>query len=483
MNRFLYVAAAVAVVVSVFVFQGEEKVEDKVSLTTEAVDKGNIRKIVTASGSVNPVIKVEVGSQVSGQIIELYKDFNDTVKEGELIAKIDPQRFEMQVKRQEADLKIAQSTVLQQHALVKSEEANFENAKRQYERQKQLKNEGIASEAAYDNAELAYQLSVQKLAITNAQLENAKAVVDQRQSSLEQARVDLEYCFIRSPINGVVIGRNVNIGQTVAASFSAPILFQLAQDLREIRVEASVDEADIGNVNEGQDVSFTVDAYDGRRFEGKVEQVRYAAVVEQNVVTYTVTILANNRELLLLPGMTANVEIVTGQRDDVLRIPNAAFRFQPTPDQMPEGAGQQSGGGFGQGGGFNPDVFAERMVSRMRGQVTLTDEQADKVTDKLKEIFAEGASAMRHLRGGGLYDKLSDILSADQIAKLKEASQQAREQSRGNRGRMASVWMEGGANGKLEQKFVRIGVQDDLYTEVLGGQIKEGDAVITGISR
>ncbi len=485
MNRFVVGLVIVAVAAGAYYFSGEEKSDVQFTLVKEKIERGNIRKIVTASGTINPVVKVEVGSQVSGQIIELQKDFNDTVQEGELIAKIDPQKFEMRVKQQEADLRIAESQVLQQRATLKSELANFDNAKRQYERQSELQKEGIASEASFDNAELAYQLATQRLEITKAQLENAIAVVEQRKSTLEQARIDLEYCYIRSPINGVVIERNVNIGQTVAASFSAPILFQLAQDLSDVRVEASVDEADIGGVEEGQQVTFSVDAYLDRTFSGTVEQVRYAAVVEQNVVTYTVTILAKNEELLLLPGMTANVEIITGQRNDVMRIANAAFRYQPSPDLLPEDAQEQPSTPFGGGGGgFDPDRIATRMVDRMKGQITLSDEQAEQVADKFKELFKEGAGAMRRMRGGAIYDEFNDILSEEQIKTLKDAAQ-ARAAGGGrqaaNRGRPAQVWVQSSDTGFLEQRFVRIGVQDDQFTEILGGQLQEGSEVVVGI--
>jgi HlyD family secretion protein len=274
-------------------------------LRTNVVTRGDILQAVTANGSLNPVRTVTVGSQISGIITELKVDFNSRVKEGDLLAKIDPATYERAYARAEADLANAKAG----YALA---EFNAKRAKSLYESK-------LISETEAQEAEV--------------NLLQADANVKIRQASLDTAKVDLDRTVILAPISGMVISRKVEAGQTVAASFNAPELFQIANDLTKMQIETAVSEADVGNVAEGQTVDFTVDAFPNRKFKGKVRQVRFAGVTNQNVVSYTTIVEVDNTDLKLRPGMTANASIITAQRTNVFRIPNSALRFRP-PDSI-----------------------------------------------------------------------------------------------------------------------------------------------------
>jgi len=329
-------------------------------IETTQLDVGDITRAVATSGAVRPLITVEVGSQLSGQLEEIYVDFNSEVTAGQVIALIDAQTFESRVVQSRADLEVARSNVIVQQAAIDRANANLRKARLEYERAEPLANAGTLSASEFDTALASYESAKADLTMAEAQLQNARANEEQRQASLESAEIDLERTKIRSPIDGVVIERAVDQGQTVAASFSAPVLFRIAQDLTKIQIEANVDEADIGNVVEGNEAAFEVDAYPGMGFKGRVEQVRLAPNETNNVVTYTVIITADNPDLKLLPGMTAIVEIVTGRVEDSLRVSNDALRFKPAAGselaqkveqmraQRPEGQPRQNQPGAGQ---------------------------------------------------------------------------------------------------------------------------------------
>jgi HlyD family secretion protein len=273
-----------------------------------AVDVGDISRGVTATGTLQPITTVQVGSQVSGMITDLYADFNTKVKKGQLLAKLDSSTFEAAVTQAQANLAKAQS--------------DLANASKTEARNRQLLTAQLIAQSDYD--------------LSKNQLEDAKATVDQTAASLKQAEANLGYTVIRSPISGVVVARDVDRGQTVAAGFNAPVLFVIAEDLTKMQVAANVDEADIGQVDSGQDVKFSVDAYPGEQFEGYVEQVRINSVTTSNVVTYTVMINTPNPDERLLPGMTATVNIVNASRTGVLRVPIAATRLMPPPELLAE---------------------------------------------------------------------------------------------------------------------------------------------------
>jgi len=293
------------------------------------IESGALTAQVSASGTLNPVVSVQVGSQVSGQIKEILVDFNSPVKAGQLIARIDPETFQLRVRQAEADLDAARAALAVQRAEVARSAASLADALRDYERKKLLLEKSFISAAERDKAQTAYAIAQAAAQVSAAQVRNSEAVVKQRESQLAQSKVDLERTAIRSPVDGIVVKRSVDTGQTVAASLQAPELFVIAKNLTDMQVETSIDEADVGRIQLGQKASFTVDAFPGRAFEGAVVQVRKAAQVVSNVVTYTVIISAANPELALLPGMTANARIVVARKDKVLKAPNTALRFRP----------------------------------------------------------------------------------------------------------------------------------------------------------
>src|SRR3990167_2369878 len=315
------------------------------------VEKGSLVATVSATGNLNAVITVQVGSQVSGQIKELLADFNSQVKKGQLIARIDQDIFEAKVNKAKADLENAQAAGLNQTA-------NLERARA----------EGEEAEERALAAQI--KMSEAQLQVAAAQLKAAQAQVKLKKASLDQALVDLDHTLIRAPVDGTVVSRNVDVGQTVAASLQAPTLFTIAKDLTQMQVDTNVDEADIGRIRVGDRVTFTVDAFPARPFSGQVVQIRKAPQVVQNVVTYNVVVGVQNPDLKLLPGMTANVRIVVEQKPSVRKGPKAALRFRPQGVQAdgPARGGPQgrpagwpaaptapgrgaAGGGVGVGGG------------------------------------------------------------------------------------------------------------------------------------
>lgn len=301
MKKVLLVVAGLAAVILLFlIFVGGDKKSEATFVTAEA-ERGNISILVTATGTLEAVTTVQVGSQVSGTISALYVDFNDRVKKGQLIAQLDPTFLKAQVAQTKADLERATASV------------NL--SKKEYERAMSLFQKNLISESERDLSLTNYELAV-------AQQKSATAALD-------RARTNLDYATIVSPIDGVVISRNVDVGQTVAASLQAPTLFTIAQDLAEMQVNTSIDEADIGAIGEGQQVLFTVDAYPDSTFEGYVSQIRLSPEIVQNVVTYNVIIQVSNPQLLLKPGMTANVTILVDHRENVLKVPAGALRFRP----------------------------------------------------------------------------------------------------------------------------------------------------------
>jgi HlyD family secretion protein len=282
---------------------------------TVTIDRGKIASRVTATGTLSALVTVLVGSQVSGRIESIRADFNSPVKKGQIVATIEPSLFQAAVEQARANDASARANV-------DKSKAQAVDAERQYTRAKQLGEQKLIAQADIDTAEANWN-------IAKAQLAASQAGVQQSAAALHQAQVNLKYATIYSPIDGVVISRSVDVGQTVAASLQAPTLFTIAQDLTKMQVDTSVAEGDVGKISPGMHVSFSVDAYPGQRFEGAVRQVRDAAVTVQNVVTYDAVIDVDNSKRLLKPGMTATVTFTPAERNDVLRIPNAALRYRP----------------------------------------------------------------------------------------------------------------------------------------------------------
>ena len=307
------------------------------------VERGDITSSVTATGTINPVVTVLVGSQVSGTIKALYADFNSRVKEGQVIAQIDPALFEAQVEQARANVLKAQAGLANAQATVQGARANLYKAevavadtKRTLDRNAPLAERKVVAQQVLDTAQANYDSAVAQrdalkaqLLVADAQVESEKANVENTKAALRMTETNLRYSTIRSPVNGVVISRNVDVGQTVAASLQAPTLFTIAKDLTQMQVDTNFSEADIGRIDTAQEATFTVDAYPEITFRGKVSEIRNAPQTIQNVVTYDVVIMVANPDLKLKPGMTANVTILVAHRDGALKIPNAALRFRP----------------------------------------------------------------------------------------------------------------------------------------------------------
>lgn len=377
---------------------------------TAKLEKGALSAAVSASGALNAVVTVQVGSQVSGQIKEILADFNSEVKKGQVIARLDPETFESRAAQVEADLRavensleVARGNLAVRQAEIGKSGIALAEAQRNLERKRALVAQGFISPAELDTAQAAADTAreQQRLAqadagVAEAQVGSARAGVAQRQAALRQARLELDHSIIRSPVDGVVISRNMDVGQTVAASFQAPVLFSIARDLAKMEVNVAVDEADVGRVAAGQKVRFTVDAFPGERFAGQVRQIRKAPQVSNNVTTYSVMATVDNPDLKLLPGMTANARILTEERKDVLKAPNEALRFRP--------------------------------------------------------LNADGAPIKLEVRG--------------------------REDGPGIPGRL---WVAG-KEGQPAPINVRLGVSDGKFTEILKGEVQEGQEVILGLT-
>jgi HlyD family secretion protein len=417
----LVIIAGVVLVLSLF----SRNKNDISKYKKEAVDKGNIEALVITTGTLNPVNTVDIGSQVSGKVEKLYVDFNSQVKEGQVIAELDQSQFITRVKQNEANYQSSEA------ALEKSK-VTLDNTKKKYDRAMNLFEKELISFEEKESIETQYYSA-------RADIQSSEARLEQAQSQLDSSKVDLTYTIIKSPIDGIVIDRRINIGQTVAASLQAPVLFQIADDLSKMQVECSVDEADIGKVKEGQKVKFTVDAFPTENFTGKVSQVRYAPEIVQNVVTYTTIVEVSNPEMKLRPGMTATVSVVTGEAKNVLRVPNSALRF-------------------------NPSLSPEEMQALM----------ADMRKEMRERRGGSERTAGSH-PGGDPQRQGSQRPSSGQQASGMRGSGMRGTQMR----QFARVWMED-ENGRLKMAFVRTGVTDNSNTEIVSGNLKEGQLVITG---
>jgi HlyD family secretion protein len=499
LRRVLGVVVVLAVLAGLWQFLGR-KSEPQINYETATVDRGVVEKTVSSSGSVAALITVDVGSQISGQISELKVDFNSPVRKGDLLAVIDPQTYKSRVVSAEADVAVARANVGTQEATIRKAISTLEQADSDYKRQQALAEQKLVSVSAVEIALKTLQLAKGDLDIGQAQLANVTATLRTRQAALDQARIDLSRTEIRSPIDGVVIKRAIDLGQTVAASLQAPVLFSIAQDLSRIQIEAKVDEADIGSIKPEDVATFTVDAFPDQNFQGRVAQVRLAATTVQNVVTYSVMVQAANPRQMLLPGMTANVRIVTDRRENVLRVANDAARFQPAgasanrgPAGVPGAGVPDAAGGAGAGG------FAAQNAATAE-ELGLTKEQQDKLEKGRRELFAQlrsqsqgsGIAAGGGLPGGGqgggnfgnfgdqqaqvmrvrMENLMRSVLTPEQLLKW-QAQRNARGGVRVHAGTLYTL------SGKTPKAHaVRLGLADDKYTELVGGDLKDGDSVI-----
>ncbi|CAG0989407.1 Macrolide export protein MacA [Burkholderiales bacterium] len=456
------------------------------------VERGALASVVSASGTLQAVTTVQVGSQISGQIKELLVDFNSVVKEGQLLARIDPETYELKVRQAEADLEAARTSHLQresdaaaQRSQVLRARIGFEDAKSDLERKESLVQKGFISTAERDKARFVAREAEEAIRTADAQVKsavaqvaNAAAIVKQREAALASARNDLAKTAITAPVNGVVISRQVDAGQTVAASLNTPTLFTIAQDLSKMQVAVAIDETDIGRIRPDQRVTFTVDAYAGRTFEGRVDQIRKSATTVQNVVTYTVIVSTPNPDLRLVPGMTANVRIVSDSRENVLKVANAALRWRPLGAAAPADAVANGGGAAGAG-----DAQARRQ--RLVDELKLDAAQSARVD----EIFAEQRNRMAELRDltdadrrqrsermrGEARQKINAILDAEQKKRYAEIVAAETGRASAGTGRVHKV-----VGGRPVEVPIRTGLTDGNATEVVSGALAEGDGVIVG---
>ncbi|HXZ27501.1 MAG TPA: efflux RND transporter periplasmic adaptor subunit [Terriglobales bacterium] len=363
----LLIVALVVVLTAAFFL----KPKNEVQYFTTKVDRGDIHQVVQATGTINAVITVQVGSQVSGTIAKLYADFNSKVKQGQVIAEIDPRLFEGAVLQARADYQNAVANAAAAKANLEKAQATAVQTKADYDRTVVLAQKGVMSQQQLDLAKANADTAEAAVSATQAQLVQANAQTAQKKAAVTVAETNLNYCTIRAPIDGVVVARNVDVGQTVASSLQAPTLFTIAQDLTKMQVYAQTDESDVGQIQMGQPATFTVDAFPGQMFKGKVSQIRLNATVVQNVVTYNTIVDFDNPDMKLLPGMTAYVNIPVANAGGVLKIPNGALRYKPDlPAQAirnlyakygidvggarktatGQGSGKGQGGGAGQAG-------------------------------------------------------------------------------------------------------------------------------------
>jgi HlyD family secretion protein len=403
---------------------------------TEPVTRHDIVGKITATGTLLATVTVTVGTQVSGRVQKILVDFNSPVKKGQLIAKIDPLLFE-------AALEQSRANYLQATAQLESAKAQALLNQKLYARELALQKDNLAAQQDVDSAETAAAVAVANVAV-------AKASLAQAQASLHQAETNLDYTNIVSPIDGTVISRSVDVGQTVAASLSTPTLFTIAQDLTRMQVNTNVSEGDVGRLQEKMDAYFTVDAFPGRRFKGRISQIRNAATTTQNVVTYDAVIDVDNSDLKLRPGMTASSTVIYDEKRDVLGVPNTALRFHPPPeiaDPVPSSDGRAHAHG-----------------SRGHGNHGAVDGGAERPRGDWKERHG-GGSASGSGAGSGTGSAATDATGS--------------EEARANKDRKV-LWVVNG--DRLSPVMVHTGLTDGTVTEVLGDALPEGSAVVVDVS-
>jgi HlyD family secretion protein len=335
-KRNIWITLATLLAIAVFAAVLYSRAGASVQYLTTKVQRGDIRDVVDATGTINAVVNVQVGSQVSGTIAKLNVDFNSQVKRGDIVAVIDPALFQGALDQAKADLESAQANVGVVEADVDKAKATLVQAKADYERAATLVKEKLQAQQTLDQAKATYENAAASVTSALAAVVQAKAQVRQKQAAVNVAQTNLDYTEIRSPIDGVVVARSIDLGQTVAASFQAPTLFTIAQDLTKMLLYAKTDESEVGRINVGQEVTFKVDAFPKEVFHGKVSQLRMNATTVQNVVTYDTVIAFDNPDMKLFPGMTAYVTIPVASVENVVKVPNTALRFEPplSPEEL-----------------------------------------------------------------------------------------------------------------------------------------------------
>jgi HlyD family secretion protein len=450
----------------------------KAGYRTAKVDRGSVSVSISATGTLRALSTVDVGSQVSGQVLSVEVDYNDRVERGQVIARIDPANFQTRLTQTDADLASARAGLVEAQSALRLAEAELKR-KRDIEARK------LISASELDIAQAARDQAA-------ARVGSAQAAVKQRTAAVEDAQLDVDYTVIKSPVDGVILLRSVEPGQTVAASFQTPVLFRIAEDLTRMQIDLSIDESDVGQIREGLPVQFTVDAFPNRNFTGEVYQVRLSATNLANVVTYPVVVEVANPDLVLLPGMTANAEIEITSRADALRVPNAALRFKPEGVEAPAATGMRAGGSG-----------MEDELKRIAAGLQLKPEQ-QAALDQVLTAMRERAAARQQAAGAGGGaapggNGSSAVPSPEAIAAMRERFQRMFKESMApfrdtldveqrrtwdseidalQSARRVTLWTL--KDGKPSAVTVRAGVSDSTHTEVLGGGIEPDTEVIIG---
>jgi HlyD family secretion protein len=491
---------------------------------TASVETGDVARIVSASGQVKPLNQVEVGSEVSGKVVELLADNNSLVKKDQVLARIDPETFRSAVEQARARVLQAQAAVANAGAAIDRSKVNLDVAERDWNRKKRLFAEQAIAEAAWEQADRDYKYAKLEVKNNEVSLQSARAGLEQARASMQEADLRLERTKIRSPIDGVVLNRAVEVGQTVQSSMNVARFFTIAQDLSQIEIEAAVVESDIGGVTEGDPASFTVDAFPGERFQGAVTEVRKLGAEQSNVVTYTVVVSATNPQGKLLPGMTANVEITADRANGVLRIANDALKFNPPRELRPEeeeaeggppgmgggppgmgggppgsGGGPPGAGGGGRGGRGMGGPTAEWLK-----EMGVDQARIDKISADMGEEFQKLRASMPQPGGGGgggspfggggmgppaafgqsaAMSEMRNRIQAMQDSVLRrhlnqgEMDEFQKRRSARQAQKREDVWVVND-KGELERKPVMIGISDSEFAQVVSGAA-EGDVFVT----
>jgi HlyD family secretion protein len=455
---------------------------------TSPVERGDIRVAISSTGTLSAISTVTVGSQISGQVTDVLVDFNAPVKKGDVLARIDPSTYEAQIAQGSAQIEAARAALRQAQAALR-------NAELDYQRKAELGERALVAKADVDLARAARDQA-------QAQVNSAQAQIQQQTASTQSSRLNLERTVIRSPVDGVVLTRTIEPGQTVAASLQSPELFKIAEDLSQMKIELAVDESDIGQVKQGQAVSFTADAFPDRRFRGVVEQVRLSATTTNNVVTYPVVVTVDNSDGILLPGLTVNAEIEVSKRSNVLKVANAALRYKPAEEED-DAAQPQMGPAGGRGGGIVDDL------ARTAADMGLTPQQQAAFDAAAQAVRQRQAARRAPQQGGGsaLFGGARGLGGprivmgggeGDMAAQMRQRMAQRFQQDFGAfrvtldptqretwdaalsallNARRAPVYKL--VDGKPQMIMVRIGASDGTDTEI-SGAVKEGDLLVTG---
>lgn len=487
------VAAIVIAVVGggLYFYRQREAVASASAYRTATVERGDIRVAISSTGTLSAISTVTVGSQISGQVTQVLADYNDKVRKGQVIARIDPKTYEAQIAEGNAQIANAQATLSQARATLLNAELDYRRKADLGARQLVARSDVDLARAALDQA--------------RAQVSAAQAQISQQTASTQTTQVNLDRTVIRSPVDGVVLTRSIEPGQTVAASLQAPELFTIAEDLGQMQIVLAVDEADIGQVRTGQTVAFTVDAFPDRQFRGTVEQVRLSATTTSNVVSYPVVVTVDNSDGTLLPGLTVNAEIEVSQRDNVLKLPNAALRYKPADNGTASQPTTVRGGGSGVIDDLARTVAGLRLNAQQQAAfdaaaAEVRQRQAARQAQATQQggnrVFVGGGGrggpqGMMVAAGGGAGGNVQAQIRQRMAERFREdfgafratldEAQRPQWDAALNAllsARRASIYRL--VDGKPQPLMARIGASDGSNTEVSGGGLKEGDAIVTG---